>query len=154
MVKETGCGISPAVARRLEDAGVAAIDVSGGGGTSWIAVESHARAGRRTGARGRAVGLGHPDRGRGRRGWSPIGPDAGVDLVASGGIRTGLDVARALALGARLAGLAQPALRAVQEGGREGGEAFLGGVHRRRCAQRRLLAGAGDARAISRPRRA
>jgi len=129
MVKETGCGISPAVARRLKDVGVAAIDVSGGGGTSWTAVESH-----------RAQG---PEKARAVELWDWGIPtaaaiawlvadsvaDAGVDLVASGGIRTGMDIARALALGARLAGLAQPALRAVQNGGgREGGEAFIGSV--------------------------
>src|ERR1700690_3550794 len=128
MVKETGCGISPAVARRLVEAGVRAIDVSGGGGTSWTAVESQ-----------RARGA-EKARGQGLWDWGiPTGaavawlaalglPAAGIDVVASGGIRTGLDVARALALGARLCGLAQPALRAVQDGGRVGAEAFLGQV--------------------------
>jgi isopentenyl-diphosphate delta-isomerase len=126
MVKETGCGISPAVARRLADAGVRAIDVSGGGGTSWTAVESQ-----------RAEGA---DKARGNELWdwgiptaaavawlaADAVPGAGVEVVASGGIRSGLDVARALAVGARLGGLAQPALRAVRDGGgREGGEAFL-----------------------------
>jgi isopentenyl-diphosphate delta-isomerase len=125
MVKETGCGISPAVARRLVAAGVRAIDVSGGGGTSWTAVESH-----------RASGA---EKARGQELWDwgiPTAaavawlaaeglPAAGVDIVASGGLRNGLDLARALALGARAGGLAQPALRAVQEGGRAGGEAYL-----------------------------
>jgi isopentenyl-diphosphate Delta-isomerase len=128
MVKETGCGISPSVARRLMEAGVRAIDVSGGGGTSWTAVESH-----------RARGA---EKTRGQELWDwgiPTAaavawlaaeglPAAGIDVVASGGIRTGLDVARAMALGARLGGLAQPALRAVQEGGRAGAEAYLGQV--------------------------
>jgi isopentenyl-diphosphate delta-isomerase len=128
MVKETGCGISPAVARRLRDAGVRALDVSGGGGTSWTAVESH----RATGD-ARALGRELWDWGiptAAAVGWLVASGLAasGVELLASGGIRTGLDVARALALGAKVAGLAQPALRAVQEGGRDGGEAFLAHV--------------------------
>jgi isopentenyl-diphosphate delta-isomerase len=128
MVKETGCGISPTVARRLMKAGVRAIDVSGGGGTSWTAVESQ-----------RAHG---PEKVRGQELWdwgiptaAAVGwlaaeglPASGVEVVASGGLRSGLDVARALALGARVGGLAQPALRAVMEGGREGATAFLGQV--------------------------
>jgi isopentenyl-diphosphate delta-isomerase len=118
MVKETGCGISP-------EAGVRAIDVSGGGGTSWTAVESH----RAQGA-DRALGEALWDWGiptAAAVGWLVAGglPAAGIELVASGGIRSGLDAARALALGARAAGVAQPALKAVREGGREGGRAFL-----------------------------
>ena len=141
IVKETGCGISPAVARALVEVGVTAIDVSGAGGTSWTAVEAQ-----------RAPG----DAGRlGRDLWDWGIPTAaavawvaatcpGVELVASGGIRTGVDAARALALGARLAGVAQPALRAVQAGGRLGAAAFLNGlVDGIRAAT--LLAGVGRA---------
>jgi isopentenyl-diphosphate delta-isomerase len=129
MVKETGCGISPAVARRLAAVGVRAIDVSGAGGTSWTAVESRR-------APGDAAQMGRElwDWGIPTAvavGWLAAAglPAAGVELVASGGIRTGLDAARALALGARVAGLAAPALRAVRDakpgGGREAGRAFL-----------------------------
>jgi isopentenyl-diphosphate delta-isomerase len=128
MVKETGCGISPAVARRLQAAGVRAIDVSGAGGTSWTAVES-----RRASGEARAMGQELWDWGVPTAvavGWLAAAglPGAGVEIVASGGIRTGLDAGRALALGARVAGLAQPALRAVRDGGTEGGRTFLAGV--------------------------
>ena len=122
MVKETGCGISPTVARALYTAGVRAIDVSGAGGTSWTAVEAH----RATGdARELARDLwdwGIPT--AAAVGWVAAAvPD--LEIVASGGIRNGLDAARALALGARAAGVAQPILRAVREGGLDGANAFL-----------------------------
>jgi isopentenyl-diphosphate delta-isomerase len=128
LVKETGCGLSPSVAARLVGAGVTALDVSGGGGTSWTAVESYRAA-------GGGPNLGHDlwDWGiptAAAVGWLAAAglPERGVALIASGGIRTGLDAARALALGARLAGVAQPALRAVREGGRDGAAAYLGQV--------------------------
>ena len=131
MVKETGCGISPAVARRLQAVGVRAIDVSGAGGTSWTAVEARRAAARANG--GDTLGDDLWDWGiptAAAVGWLAAAglPAAGVELVASGGIRTGLDAARALALGARVAGLAAPALRAVRQAGREGGRAFLAHV--------------------------
>lgn len=141
MVKETGCGLSPAVARALASAGVRAVDVSGSGGTSWTAVESHR-------ARGGDASLA-------RELWDWGIPTAAavawvaateptLEVVASGGIRSGLDAARALALGARAAGVAQPALRAVREGGRDGAIAFLNGlVDGLRAAV--LLAGVGAA---------
>jgi isopentenyl-diphosphate delta-isomerase len=128
VVKETGCGISPSVAARITAAGVTAIDVSGGGGTSWTAVESHRAAGA-----ARELGRDLWDWGiptAAAVGWLVAAglPARGIDIIASGGIRSGLDAARALALGARVAGVAQPALRAVREGGRDGAIAYLGQV--------------------------
>jgi isopentenyl-diphosphate delta-isomerase len=125
LVKETGCGIGPATARQLEQAGVQAIDVSGAGGTSWIAIEAQRAQGAQA-ARGQLFReWGIPT--AASLGWlAPLGLRA--EVVASGGIRTGLDAARALALGARVAGLAQPVLAAASEGGASGAVAFLTGV--------------------------
>jgi isopentenyl-diphosphate Delta-isomerase len=125
MVKETGCGIGPATARQLDQAGVSAIDVSGAGGTSWIAIEALRAKGEQA-ARGQlfrewglptAVALG----------WlAPLGLRA--EIVASGGMRTGLDAARAMALGAKVVGLAQPVLAAVTKGGARGAIKYLASV--------------------------
>ncbi len=112
IVKETGAGISREVGLRLAEAGISHLDVAGCGGTSWVGVELD-----RSGADGdlqREV----------FRDWGiPTAASlcdlggTGLRLIASGGIRTGLDVARALALGADLAGMAAPVLRAYFEGG-------------------------------------
>lgn len=110
VVKEVGAGISGAVARRLVEAGVRAIDVAGAGGTSWAEIE----AGRTADPHDRAVAMTFADWGiptaiaiRQVRAACP-----GVELIGSGGLRTGLDVAKAIRLGADVAGLAAGFLRA------------------------------------------
>ncbi|RLC57998.1 MAG: type 2 isopentenyl-diphosphate Delta-isomerase, partial [Chloroflexota bacterium] len=98
VVKEVGWGISEEVARRLAGAGVAAIDVAGAGGSSWSQVEMH----RATTERHRRVAAAFADWGiptaesllMTRRG-AP-----GLPIIASGGIRDGIQMAKAIALGA------------------------------------------------------
>jgi isopentenyl-diphosphate delta-isomerase len=111
VVKEVGWGLAPDVVVKLLEAGVAAVDVAGAGGTSWSEVESHR--------------MPEPWRARVARafaGWGvptaeavrlarQAAPEALI--FASGGVRDGLDVAKAIALGADLAGMAGPFLRAA-----------------------------------------
>jgi isopentenyl-diphosphate delta-isomerase len=112
IAKEIGCGISGGIARRLIGAGVAAIDVAGAGGTSWALVESE----RALSERDRAVA-------RSFASWGIPTADAlrdvraqcsGIPLIGSGGIKDGITVAKAIRLGANLAGIAagtlEPAL--------------------------------------------
>jgi isopentenyl-diphosphate delta-isomerase len=122
VVKETGCGLSPEVARALAGVGVKAVDVSGAGGTSWVAVEA-----RRADSESAAARLGQELWDWGLPTAVSVAACARHELqvIASGGIRSGLDVARALALGAGLAGMAAPVLRAHQAGGHDGALALL-----------------------------
>jgi isopentenyl-diphosphate delta-isomerase len=113
VVKETGCGLSASVGRRLRAVGVKHVDVSGAGGTSWVAVETK-RAETEGDSRAQALGealwdWGIPT-GASVAMLAPLGFEA---IVATGGVATGLDVARALALGANAAGIARPILRAL-----------------------------------------
>jgi len=119
VVKETGCGISRAVGERIAGAGVRHVDVSGAGGTSWVAVETH-----------RAKEAGDEAAAQiGETFWDWGIPTAAsvawlapldLEIIATGGIANGLDIARAIALGARAAGMARPALKAVVADGKKG----------------------------------
>jgi len=114
IVKEVGWGIDADTVHALFEAGVAAVDLAGAGGTSWSEVERHR--------------IDDPMRARvaaAFAGWGIPTAQAlsaarrersnGL-LIASGGIRTGMDVAKAIALGADLAGMAAPFLEAAAEG--------------------------------------
>ncbi len=121
IVKETGCGLSERAGETLKRLGITTVDVSGAGGTSWVGVETL-----RT----------HEDGPKqlGQELWDWGIPTAvsvawmsrlGLTSIATGGLRSGLDVARALALGATAGGLAAPVLKAYQNGGYEEVIAYL-----------------------------
>ncbi|HUX13851.1 MAG TPA: type 2 isopentenyl-diphosphate Delta-isomerase [Spirochaetia bacterium] len=120
IVKETGCGVRPDEAGRLLEAGAAYVNIAGSGGTNWIAVEAYrldtseeaaAREfddwGTPTALILAALGMRNGGRLSGR-------------ILASGGLRSGMDLAKALALGASLGGFALPFVRAVSSSGVEG----------------------------------
>jgi isopentenyl-diphosphate Delta-isomerase len=113
IAKEVGNGISGKLARRLIDCGVRAIDVAGAGGTSWAKVEG-----------GRALDLRQRRLGETFANWGIPTADCirqvrsvskSIPLIASGGLRTGLDAAKCIALGADLAGFALPFLQAAND---------------------------------------
>jgi isopentenyl-diphosphate delta-isomerase len=114
IVKEVGWGISSDLVRRLFDAGVSAVDVAGAGGTSWSEVESH-RVSEPWRARMAAAfaGWGIPTA-QALREARAAAPNRLV--FASGGVRNGIDLAKAVALGADLVGIASPFLKAAAEG--------------------------------------
>ncbi|MFN2115339.1 MAG: type 2 isopentenyl-diphosphate Delta-isomerase [Anaerolineae bacterium] len=111
IAKEVGWGICGPDARRLADAGVAAIDVAGAGGTSWSEVEKHrAPTAELREIAGVFVGWGVPTADSLLQ-VREAAPE--LELIASGGLRDGIDVAKCVALGAGLCGLAGPFLRAA-----------------------------------------
>ncbi len=111
IAKEVGWGISEETARRLANAGVAAIDVAGSGGTSWSQVELYRAPDdlhRRVAAAFRDWGIPTAESVQMVKRAAPDLP-----VIASGGIRSGLDIAKAIALGATLGGMAGPFLKAA-----------------------------------------
>jgi len=111
IVKEVGWGISANTAQRLAQAGVAAIDVAGAGGTSWSQVESFRISDAyQSEIAGTFKGWGIPT----AKTIQLVRQNApNVLIFASGGLRNGLDIAKCLALGAKLGGLAHPLLLAA-----------------------------------------
>jgi isopentenyl-diphosphate delta-isomerase len=111
IIKEVGWGISGATAKRLANAGVAAIDVAGAGGTSWSQVEMH-RAETESQAK---IAASFID-------WGIPTADSilmvkeaapNIPIIASGGLRSGVDIAKSIALGATLGGMAGPFIKAA-----------------------------------------
>jgi isopentenyl-diphosphate delta-isomerase len=123
VLKETGAGLSRRVGLTARSLGVHTVDTSGAGGTSWVGVETRR-------ATGLAQKLGDELWDWGIPTAASVGllSDLGIDIIATGGLRSGTDVAHALALGATAGGLAAPSLRAHKDGGYEGVIAFLESV--------------------------
>lgn len=126
IVKETGAGLSREAGKALAATGVAALDVAGAGGTSWVGIETLRAAS-------------EEDRALGEELWDWGIPTAasllaleglGVTRLASGGISRGIDAARALALGATAAGMAGAFLKAFLKGGEAEVERLLRQVER------------------------
>jgi isopentenyl-diphosphate Delta-isomerase len=109
VVKEIGCGLSEGVARRLAEQGVRILDTAGVGGTSWARIEAQRAGNLEIGEVFAGWGIPTP------RSIQEVRRVEGVTVIASGGIRNGIDTAKALALGADLVGMAYPFLAAATE---------------------------------------
>lgn len=109
VAKEIGCGLSAAVARSLVRIGIEWIDTAGLGGTSWARIE--------------AARSGEPELGEGFADWGIPTPESilqvaavpGARVIGSGGLRSGIDAAKAIALGAEMVGMAYPFLSVALE---------------------------------------
>jgi isopentenyl-diphosphate delta-isomerase len=146
IVKEVGCGISAETARALVGQGIRMIDTAGVGGTTWARIEA---------ARARDSELGEIF-----AGWGIPTPTAirelrgieGVTVIGSGGVRNGLDVAKAVALGADLTGMAYPFLRAAQESAEQVAETVRRTIHELKiamfCVGARTIVDLGRARLL------
>lgn len=110
LLKEVGHGLSATVARAVADVGFAALDVAGAGGTSWARVEQLVRDGAVTSPDLAEWGIPTARALLGARKAAP-----GMPVIASGGIRSGVDAAKALALGARAVAVARPLLAPAVE---------------------------------------
>ena len=123
VVKETGCGLSRSVGERIATIGIEWTDCSGSGGTSWVGVETL-----RARAKTQALGEMFWDWGIPTAASVAQLSGLGLGTCATGGVQSGLDIAKALALGARCGGMARPVLQAFSRGGSDEAKALLEGV--------------------------
>jgi isopentenyl-diphosphate Delta-isomerase len=144
ILKEVGAGLSIDDVRLAMRRGIRCFDVAGAGGTSWSRVEHH----RRLRETGHDIGLTFQD-------WGLPTPEAlrrlyplrnKISVIASGGVRSGLDMAKAVILGASLCGIAAPLLKAAMESEAAAVEAIE--RLRREFAAAMFLLGAPDVRSL------
>ena len=110
IVKEIGCGISAREGRALADAGIGIVDAAGHGGTSWARIEARRASDVPLGEVFGDWGIPTPAAIEGLAGVN------GLTVIGSGGLRTGVDMAKAIAIGADLTAMAKPFLEAAGEG--------------------------------------
>lgn len=118
--KEVGSGISREVAKKLKDAGCKAIDVGGFGGTNWIVVDGLLS--ERDFSDFSDWGIPTP--------ISILESNVGLPLIATGGIRSGLDMAKSIVLGADVCGISLPFLKILKAEGKEGVEKYIDKLQR------------------------
>ena len=143
IAKEVGNGISVDAATRLQRAGVKALDVAGYGGTSWSAVEAQraVKQGKRPDTAFAAWGIPTEEALVSVRQALPD-----IQLIASGGVRSGVDIAKAIALGADLGAFGQPLLAAALESSAKVIEFIAGVIHELKVSM--LCVGAADLTAL------
>ena len=143
IAKEVGNGISVDAATRLQRAGVKALDVAGYGGTSWSAVEAQraVKQGKRPDTAFAAWGIPTEEALVSVRQALPD-----IQLIASGGVRSGVDIAKAIALGADLGAFGQPLLAAALESSAKVIEFIAGVIHELKVSM--LCVGAVDLTAL------
>lgn len=142
IAKEIGCGISAATGRALADRGIGVVDSAGLGGTSWARIEARRAGDLDVGELFADWGIPTPESIR------QLAAVDGITVIGSGGLRNGLDAAKALALGADLAGMAFPFLGPATESADEVVEKIRGTVRELKIAM--LCAGARTIPALQR----
>lgn len=115
IAKETGAGMTRSTAERLRDLGVRALDVGGSGGTNFAIIE-RMRAERQGDERGAQLGRALAEWGIPTAVSVAGASFTGLPVIATGGVRSGLDAAKAFALGASVVGIARPLLSAAEDG--------------------------------------
>jgi isopentenyl-diphosphate delta-isomerase len=122
IAKETGAGISGDTARRLLQAQVSVIDLAGAGGTSWAKVENNRASNKNPDVQFDNWGLPTVEA---LRQVAPLAEEYDFSIIASGGIRSSFDIAKALCLGSDMAAAAGPIIKAVVDNGYEGLESLF-----------------------------
>jgi len=118
--KEVGFGFSREATLKLKETGVKVIDVGGYGGTNWIVVDALISGKDFTSFRDWGIPTS----------IAILEARVGLPIIATGGIRSGLDVAKSIALGADICGMALPFLRILKKEGKKGVERFIDNVHK------------------------
>jgi isopentenyl-diphosphate delta-isomerase len=127
IVKETGFGIAPFEAKKLKEQGVDYIDTAGMGGTNWIRVEGYRSHEDGSGPSADFNAWGYPTAVL-LASYQAMGIQG--NILASGGLRNGMDLAKSLALGAHMGGMALPFIKAIKEGGLDQGHRFVEDIKR------------------------